>query len=105
MTCDQVVGRTVEEGLGREAAQVPLRSLRDCLKTGEPQRYVARRTMSGQTRAIDVMFVLVPGQTDFGDRFIITTARDITDREQLEAQLRQAQKMEALRTTHRWRRP
>jgi len=96
MTRDQVVGRTVEEVLGREAAQVPLRSLRDCLKTGEPQRYVARRTMSGQTRAIDVMFVLVPGQTDSGDRFIITTARDITDREQLEAQLRQAQKMEAL---------
>ena len=74
-----------------------MRSLRDCLKTGEPQRYVARRTMSGQTRAIDVMFVLVPeARPDSGDRFIITTARDITDREQLEAQLRQAQKMEAL---------
>lgn len=96
MTRDQVVGRTVEEVLGREAAQIPMRCFRECLRTGEPQRYVARRTMANQTRTIDVMFVLVPGQTDAGDRFIITTARDITDREQLEAQLRQAQKMEAL---------
>ena len=31
-----------------------------------------------------------------GDRFVITSARDITEREQLEAQLRQAQKMEAI---------
>ncbi len=96
MSREQVVGRTVEDVLGREAAQVPLQRLRECLRTGEPQRYVARRTMTGDTRTIDVMFVLVPGQTDGGDRFIITTARDITDREQLEAQLRQAQKMEAL---------
>ncbi len=96
MTREQVVGHTVEEVLGLEAAQVPLHNFRECLRTGEPQRYVARRTMAGQTRTIDVMFVLVPGQTDAGDRYIITTARDITDREQLEAQLRQAQKMEAL---------
>src|SRR6185369_1605152 len=38
----------------------------------------------------------VPGQAENGDRFVITAARDITDREQLEAQLRQAQKMEAI---------
>jgi two-component system, NtrC family, sensor kinase len=40
--------------------------------------------------------VLVPGQAENGDKFIITAARDITEREQLEAQLRQAQKMEAI---------
>src|SRR5690242_8948183 len=57
--------------------------------------------MNGVTRTIDVMFALVPEQDDagpegVGDRFIITTARDITEREQLEEQLRQAQKMEAV---------
>jgi len=96
MPREQVVGRTVEEVLGADAAQVPLHYLRECLKTGKPQRYVARRTMAGETRTIDVTFVLVPGETDSGDRFIITAARDLTERELLEAQLRQAQKMEAI---------
>ena len=93
---DQVVGRTVEEVLGVEAAQIPLHHLRECLRTGQPQHYVARRTMAGRTTTIDVMFVLVPEVAEDGDRYIITTARDLTEREQLEAQLRQAQKMEAI---------
>ena len=93
---DQVVGRTVEEVLGVEAAQIPLHHLRECLRTGQPQHYVARRTMAGRTTTIDVMFVLVPEVAEGGDRYIITTARDLTEREQLEAQLRQAQKMEAI---------
>ena len=93
---DQVVGRTVEEVLGVEAAQIPLHHLRECLRTGQPQHYVARRTMAGRTTTIDVMFVLVPEVAEGGDRYIITTARDLTEREHLEAQLRQAQKMEAI---------
>jgi PAS domain S-box-containing protein len=93
---EQAVGRTVEEILGPEAAQIPLHHLRECLRTGQPQRYVARRTLAGRTSTIDVMFVLVPGEAEGGDRFVITSARDITDREELEAQLRQAQKMEAI---------
>ena len=93
---EQVVGRTVEEILGVEAAQIPLHHLRECLRTGQPQHYVARRTLAGRTSTIDVMFVLVPGEAEGGDRFVITSARDITEREELEAQLRQAQKMEAI---------
>jgi PAS domain S-box-containing protein len=93
---DQVVGRTVEEVLGVEAAQIPLHHLRECLRTGQPQHYVARRTMAGRTTTIDVMFVLVPEVAEGGDRYIITSARDLTEREHLEAQLRQAQKMEAI---------
>ena len=90
---DRVIGRRLEEVLGREAAQLPLRHMRACLETGENQRYTARRTMAGQTRTIDVMFVRVPEEHD-RRFFIIATARDITEREAIEEQLRQAQKME-----------
>ena len=83
--------------LGAEQAKVPLHHMRECLSTGQPQRYLARRTMAGRTRTIDVVFVPVPVETEQGERLIVsTTARDLTEREELEAQLRQAQKMEAV---------
>jgi PAS domain S-box-containing protein len=93
---DDVVGRTVEEVLGVEQARVPMAHLRECLRTGQPQHYVARRSLADRTTTIDVMFVLVPEVAPGGDRFVITTARDLTEREKLEAQLRQALKMEAV---------
>ncbi len=96
LTRAEVIGRTAEEVLGAEAARIPMQKLRDCVRTGQTQRYPARRTMAGRTTTIDVVFVLVPGQDEHGARYVITTARDLTEREQLEAQLRQAQKMEAI---------
>lgn len=92
----RVIGRTVADILGPEAAEMPLQYLRACVRTKEPQRYVAQRTLAGRTRTIDVMFVLVPAPAETGEQLIITIARDITERERLEAQLRQAQKMEAI---------
>jgi PAS domain S-box-containing protein len=92
---DQVIGRRLEEVLGVEPAQLPLGHMRACLRTGENQRYIARRTMAGVTRTIDVMFVLVPERQE-GDSFIIATARDITEMRQIEDQLHQAQKVEAV---------
>ena len=96
LTRAQVIGQRLEDVLGREAAQTPLHHLRECARTGALQRYVARRTMAGRTRTIDVMLVLVPAQGATGEHFILTTARDITEREEMEAQLRHSQKMEAL---------
>ena len=93
---DAVIGRTPEEVLGTAVAELPLRHLRACVQTGEPQHYVAHRTMAGRSRTIDVMFVLVPGQSEHGERYVLTAARDITEWEELQAQLRQAQKMEAI---------
>jgi PAS domain S-box-containing protein len=84
---DQIVGRTVEEILGPEQAQLPLRLMRACIQTGENQRYTARRIMAGVTRTIDVMFVRVPEQLN-SDYHIMATARDITDRGEMEEQLR-----------------
>ena len=92
---DQVIGRRLEEVLGVEPAQLPLGHMRACLRTGENHRYIARRTMAGVTRTIDVMFVLVPERQE-GEAFIIATARDITEMRQIEDQLHQAQKLEAV---------
>jgi PAS domain S-box-containing protein len=79
---DQVIGRRLEEVIGVEPAQLPLRHMRACLRTGDNQRYIARRTMAGVTRTIDVLFVLVPERQE-GDSFIIATARDITETRQI----------------------
>ena len=93
---EQVIGRKVEDILGVEPAQTPLHYFRECLRTGETQRYFASRTMAGRTRKIDVMAVLVPAPDQQGNKYLITTARDMTERDEIEAQLRQAQKMEAV---------
>ena len=95
LTSDQIIGRTVEAVLGPDQAALPVRLMRACIATGENQRYTARRTLGGRTRMIDVMFVLVPEKSD-GDRFIMATARDITERDAIEDRLRQSQKMEAV---------
>jgi PAS domain S-box-containing protein len=92
---DEVIGRTVEEILGPEQAEVPIHHMRECIRTGEPQRYTARRTLAGVSRTIDVMFVRVP-ELHEGDYFIMSTARDLTEREAMEERLRQSQKMEAV---------
>ena len=84
---DEVVGHPLEEILGPEQAELPLRLMRVCILTGENQRYTARRTMAGVTRTIDVMFVRVPEQLD-GDYHIMATARDITERDDMEERLR-----------------
>ena len=95
LTYDQIVGHTVEEILGTEQSQLPLQKMRACIATGENQRYTAARTMAGDTYSIDVMFVRVPEQRN-GDYYIMSTARDTTERDAIEEQLRQAQKMEAV---------
>jgi len=91
-----IVEHAVEEVLGADQAEVPLHYLRECMRTGAAQRYQAHRTLAGRTTTIDVMFIPVPPHDDSPDRYIITTARDLTEHEQLETQLRHAQKMEAI---------
>jgi PAS domain S-box-containing protein len=93
---DQAIGRQIEEILGAEAAERPLHHLREILRTGAMQRYATQQMTGGQARTVDVTYVQIPGTAETDDHFIATTARDVTERERLEEQLRQAQKMEAL---------
>lgn len=90
-----VVGRRLEEVLGAEQAILPTHHLHEALRTGQPQRYHARRTLAGRTSAIDVVFVPVAVEAG-SEPLILSTARDLTERTELEAQLRQALKMEAV---------
>ena len=84
---EQVAGRAVEEVLGPQQAELPLRLMRACIRTGENQRYTARRTMAGVTRSIDVMLVRVLEQLS-DDYHIMATARDTTERDEMEERLR-----------------
>src|SRR5205814_10232261 len=88
---DQVIGRPLEEILGAEQAQLPLRHMRACIETGETQRYSARRSLAGRTRTSDGMFVRAPEKQD-ADNFNMSTARDITAREAMHEQIPQSQK-------------
>src|SRR5437763_12709246 len=60
LTRDQVIGRPLEEILGVEQAQLPLKHMRACIETGAMQRYSARRTLAGRTRTIDATVVRTP---------------------------------------------
>jgi PAS domain S-box-containing protein len=93
---ERAIGLSVEAILGKEEAQLPLHHLREILRTGEIQRYTTQRLTGERMRTIDVTFVPIPGMSVTGDRFVAAAARDVTDREHLEDQLRQAQKMEAV---------
>lgn len=88
----EIVGRRVQDVLGAKQAELPLRLMRECIRTGENQRYVARRTMAGANRSIDVMFVRVAEPLD-GGHHIMATARDITDRDEMEERLRRERRL------------
>ncbi|MGH7111507.1 MAG: PAS domain S-box protein [Stellaceae bacterium] len=92
---DQVIGRGIEGVLGGETARLPAQKLRECLATGEIQRYTARRTIAGVSRTLDVIVAPVAESRD-GPPLIVVHARDISELEVTQEQLRQAQKMEAV---------
>ncbi len=91
MTRDQVIGRTVDEIFKAERAAELNAHLLASLNQETPYRYV--RKVGGSTvEAISASIPTEPG----GLRRLAVTARDITERQNLEEQLRQAQKMEAI---------
>jgi PAS domain S-box-containing protein len=96
MKRSQVIGRSPQEVLGPDQAQLPLQHMRACLRTGESRRYTALRTIGGATRTIDVVFSLVPQRREGGEPLLVAAARDVTEMRQIEDRLHQAQKLEAV---------
>ncbi|WP_237477022.1 PAS domain-containing protein [Lichenibacterium dinghuense] len=91
-----VVGRRPAEIVDAAMAEAIEQRSRDCLRTGETQRYEALRDYgSGARLAISVAVAPIGPDAD-GDPLVLFCARDVTEHRAAEEALRQSQKMEAV---------
>lgn len=91
MKREQVIGRTTNDIFPADKAAELNAHLDSCLRTGMPHSYTRKEGKS----VVDAIATPIPGQPGEPDR-VAVTARDISERQNLEEQLRQAQKMEAV---------
>jgi PAS domain S-box-containing protein len=87
----EVVGRTVDDIFGQETAATLNGHLAEAMRRNASYRYL--RQQNGAT--IEAIATPIPPEPG-GRARLTVTARDITERQNLEEQLRQAQKMEAV---------
>jgi PAS domain S-box-containing protein len=91
MSRDQVIGRTVDDLFDADAAAELNAHLTQALRQDIPYRYT-RQQVGSTVEAVATRIPAEPGQRPR----LAVTARDITERNDLAEQLRQAQKMEAV---------
>jgi PAS domain S-box-containing protein len=91
MSREEVIGRTVDDIFPTERAAELNGHLAEALRRNVPYRY-SRRNGGATVEAVATPMPVQPGQ----NRRLAVTARDVTERQNLEEQLRQAQKMEAV---------
>ncbi len=87
----ELMGHTVHEVFAPETAAELTAHLRACLRAGTPYRYERRNGDS----IVEAVATPVLGEGGMVRRLVVS-ARDITEQRNLEQQLRQAQKMEAV---------
>jgi PAS domain S-box-containing protein len=88
---EEVIGRTVDEVFPSDVARELSQHLAESVKSSAPYRY-SRKQGGSTVEAIATPIPVGPGKPPR----LAVTARDITERQNLEEQLRQAQKMEAV---------
>ena len=90
-TREQVIGHTVEEVFGADAAAEIDGHLDAALRSGEPYRYT-RTHGDAIVEAVAAPILSEPGER----RRLVVSARDVSEARRLEEALRQSQKMEAV---------
>jgi PAS domain S-box-containing protein len=91
MTRAQVIGRTTNELFPPDRATELNTYLEACLRAGTPFSFTRKQGKS----VLDAVATPIPAEPGRSAR-VAVTARDISERQSLEEQLRQAQKMEAV---------
>jgi PAS domain S-box-containing protein len=88
---DEVIGHTIEDLFDPATAAELTGHMKACLRAGVPYRYERRNGDS----IVEAVATPVPAEDGVARRLVIS-ARDVTESRNLEQQLRQSQKMEAV---------
>ncbi len=91
----KMIGRTIDEVLGTHEARRFVDAIRRVYDSGEPETLEYELLVRGGRRCF-AADVVVPPPIDGRERTVVYLVRDVTAHKQLEQELRQAQKLEAL---------